>query len=177
MIVPGSTATDSTPAAGAGASGVRDGASTAPTVMFHVERLPIRRWTASSQARVPAWPAASWIRRAAAPDSVAGASEPPRPPLANRPLRSAPGWRAVLAWPLLALLWIYRRLVSPALPPACRYHPSCSRYAVEAITVHGPIRGAWLAARRLLRCHPWAPGGPDPVPPARVRPDPERVPR
>ena len=177
MIVPGSTATDSAPAAGAGASGVRDGASTAPTVMFHVEHLPIRRWTASSQARVLAWPAASWMRRAASPDGVADASQRPRPPLARPALRSAPGWRAVLAWPLLALLWIYRRLVSPALPPACRYHPSCSRYAVEAITVHGPIRGAWLAARRLLRCHPWAPGGPDPVPPARVRPDPERVPR
>ena len=71
----------------------------------------------------------------------------------------------VAAWPLLALLWIYRSFVSPALPPACRYHPSCSRYAAEAIALHGPVRGAWLAARRLLRCHPWAPGGPDPVPP------------
>lgn len=70
----------------------------------------------------------------------------------------------VLAWPLLAFLWIYRTFISPALPPACRYHPSCSRYAAEAIAVHGPIRGTWLAVRRLLRCHPWSPGGPDPVP-------------
>lgn len=90
---------------------------------------------------------------------------------------AGPGLRRVLAWPLLALLWIYRRLVSPALPPACRYYPSCSQYAVDAIAVHGPLRGAWLAARRLLRCHPWAPGGPDPVPAERSRPDSERVPR
>jgi uncharacterized protein len=86
-----------------------------------------------------------------------------------------PGWRRVFAWPLLALLWIYRKLVSPVLPPACRYYPSCSQYAVEAVTLHGPIRGVWLSARRLLRCHPWAPGGPDPVPPPQ-RPDPGRVP-
>lgn len=71
---------------------------------------------------------------------------------------------AVASWPLLALLWIYRSFVSPVLPPACRYYPSCSRYAAEAVAVHGPVRGAWLALRRLLRCHPWAAGGPDPVP-------------
>ena len=70
----------------------------------------------------------------------------------------------ILGWPLLALLWVYRSLISPALPPACRYHPSCSRYAAESIALHGPIRGTWLAVRRLLRCHPWSPGGPDPVP-------------
>jgi putative membrane protein insertion efficiency factor len=74
-------------------------------------------------------------------------------------------WRRVFALPFLALLWIYRKLVSPVLPPACRYYPSCSQYAVEAVTLHGPLRGVWLSARRLLRCHPWAPGGPDPVPP------------
>ncbi|MFL5312254.1 MAG: membrane protein insertion efficiency factor YidD [Myxococcales bacterium] len=94
---------------------------------------------------------------------------------ANAPAPSR-GWRAVLGWPLLALLWLYRKVVSPVLPPACRYYPSCSQYAVEAVTVHGPIRGGWLSARRLLRCHPWAPGGPDPVPP-RQRPDRGRVPR
>jgi putative membrane protein insertion efficiency factor len=71
----------------------------------------------------------------------------------------------LLSLPLLALLWIYRRLISPALPPACRYYPSCSQYAQEAVRLHGPLRGPWLAARRLLRCHPWAPGGLDPVPP------------
>jgi uncharacterized protein len=79
--------------------------------------------------------------------------------------RGANAIAAAVRWPLLALLWVYRSFISPALPPACRYHPSCSRYAAEAITVHGPIRGTRLAARRLLRCHPWAPGGPDPVPP------------
>jgi putative membrane protein insertion efficiency factor len=73
----------------------------------------------------------------------------------------------ILSAPLVALVWVYRTFVSPALPPACRYHPSCSEYALEALRVHGPFRGAWLALRRLLRCHPYAPGGPDPVPPRR----------
>jgi uncharacterized protein len=71
----------------------------------------------------------------------------------------------LLCAPLLALLWVYRTFVSPALPPACRYHPSCSQYAVDALRLYGPFRGTWLALRRLLRCHPFAPGGPDPVPP------------
>jgi putative membrane protein insertion efficiency factor len=71
----------------------------------------------------------------------------------------------VLSLPLLALLWLYRKLISPVLPPACRYYPSCSQYAQEAVRVHGPIAGPWLALRRLLRCHPWAAGGPDFVPP------------
>jgi putative membrane protein insertion efficiency factor len=71
----------------------------------------------------------------------------------------------VLSAPLLALLWVYRTFVSPVLPPACRYHPSCSEYALQAVRIHGPFRGTWLAIRRLLRCHPFAPGGPDPVPP------------
>ena len=77
----------------------------------------------------------------------------------------------------IGLIRIYQWLISPLLPRACRFAPSCSEYAAEAIALHGAVRGGWLAARRLLRCHPWAPGGPDPVPPARVRPDPERVPR
>ena len=70
---------------------------------------------------------------------------------------------------LLGLLWVYRRFVSPALPPSCRYYPSCSAYAEEAVRVHGPIVGPYLALRRLLRCHPYAAGGPDPVPPAAKR--------
>ncbi len=62
----------------------------------------------------------------------------------------------------------YRRWISPVLPPACRFYPSCSAYAVEALTVHGALRGSWLALRRLLRCGPWHPGGLDPVPPGKT---------
>ena len=65
---------------------------------------------------------------------------------------------------LSALIRGYRRWISPALPPACRFTPTCSQYALEAVTRHGARRGAWLAARRLLRCHPFHPGGHDPVP-------------
>jgi len=68
---------------------------------------------------------------------------------------------------LLGLLWVYQHVVSPLTPPTCRYYPSCSQYAVVAIRRHGAVRGGWLAARRLLRCHPWTPGGVDDVPPAR----------
>jgi putative membrane protein insertion efficiency factor len=74
----------------------------------------------------------------------------------------------LLSLPLLALLAVYRKLISPVLPQACRYYPSCSQYAQDAVRIHGPLLGPWLALKRLLRCHPWAPGGPDPVP-ARTR--------
>lgn len=75
----------------------------------------------------------------------------------------------VLLHALLFPIRVYRRLLSPLLPPACRFHPSCSQYALDALTTHGPVRGAWLAARRLSRCHPFHPGGLDPVPPAASR--------
>jgi uncharacterized protein len=68
---------------------------------------------------------------------------------------------------LIGLLRAYRLLISPLYGQVCRYHPSCSAYALEAVTVHGSVRGSWLAGRRLTRCHPWADGGYDPVPPAR----------
>jgi putative membrane protein insertion efficiency factor len=58
----------------------------------------------------------------------------------------------------------YQRFVSPALPPSCRFHPSCSQYALEAVTRYGALKGSWLATRRLARCHPFHPGGFDPVP-------------
>jgi len=65
---------------------------------------------------------------------------------------------------LIGLLRAYRFLISPLYGQVCRYHPSCSAYALEAVTVHGSLRGSWLAVRRLARCHPWAAGGYDPVP-------------
>jgi putative membrane protein insertion efficiency factor len=74
---------------------------------------------------------------------------------------------------LIVLLRAYRLLISPLYGQVCRYHPSCSAYALDAVTEYGAARGTWMAARRLLRCHPWAPGGPDPVPP-RVRTTPNQ---
>ena len=65
---------------------------------------------------------------------------------------------------LAALIRGYQAAMSPLLPPSCRFHPSCSQYALEAVTRHGALRGGWLAARRLARCHPFHPGGYDPVP-------------
>ena len=65
---------------------------------------------------------------------------------------------------LLASIRGYQLLVSPFFPPSCRYLPTCSQYAREAVTVHGPVKGTWLALRRLLRCHPWAECRYDPVP-------------
>lgn len=70
---------------------------------------------------------------------------------------------------LLAALRFYRRHISPHLPPMCRYYPTCSRYAIEAIETHGALRGGLLALWRLLRCNPLSPGGYDPVPPKREK--------
>ena len=68
---------------------------------------------------------------------------------------------------LVGVLRGYQRFVSPLIPPSCRFTPSCSEYAVQALRTHGVLYGAWLTVRRLLRCAPWHPGGWDPVPPAR----------
>ncbi len=65
----------------------------------------------------------------------------------------------------------YRRWISPLKPaPSCRFHPTCSAYAQDAILTHGVVRGGWLALRRVAKCHPWHPGGLDPVPPHRASP-------
>lgn len=66
---------------------------------------------------------------------------------------------------LLVPLKLYKWLISPLLPPMCRFHPSCSVYAMGALEVHGPLKGSWLALRRLARCHPFGGSGLDPVPP------------
>jgi putative membrane protein insertion efficiency factor len=74
--------------------------------------------------------------------------------------------RSTLARLLLGAIRAYQRWISPVRPPACRFTPSCSAYAVTAVERYGAVRGGWLATRRLLRCGPWHPGGHDPVPPA-----------
>jgi len=70
----------------------------------------------------------------------------------------------VIARSIIAALRVYKRFVSPLLGPRCRFVPSCSEYAMEAVARHGAARGSWLAVRRLGRCHPFHPGGYDPVP-------------
>ena len=65
---------------------------------------------------------------------------------------------------ILALLRFYKRFISPSLPPSCRFYPTCSEYAYGAIERYGVVKGGWLGVKRLARCHPWNPGGYDPVP-------------
>ena len=65
---------------------------------------------------------------------------------------------------LLLPIYFYRNCISPLLPPTCRYTPTCSQYAIEAIKKHGPLKGLWLTIKRIFRCHPWGGSGYDPVP-------------
>ena len=65
---------------------------------------------------------------------------------------------------LILPIRFYQRFISPLFPPVCRFTPSCSHYAIEAITKHGPVKGLWLAIKRILRCNPWGGSGYDPVP-------------
>ncbi len=64
----------------------------------------------------------------------------------------------------LGLIWVYQRLISPLTPASCRFYPTCSKYAAEAIAKYGPFRGTAMAAKRISRCHPWGGSGYDPVP-------------
>ena len=95
-------------------------------------------------------------------------SSPDRPAVAAAPPAAAPRRAHPLArlgaGVLIFLVRGYQVVLSPLLPPACRYYPSCSQYAIEALEKHGALRGGWLAARRIARCHPFRPGGYDPVP-------------
>ena len=74
------------------------------------------------------------------------------------------GLRRLVIWLLLLPIYFYKGAISPLTPPSCRFTPSCSTYALEAIRRHGPIYGLYLALRRILRCHPWGGSGYDPVP-------------
>jgi putative membrane protein insertion efficiency factor len=65
---------------------------------------------------------------------------------------------------LLALVKGYRLFISPLTPPSCRFIPTCSQYALDAIDIHGPLKGSWLSTKRICRCHPFCEGGYDPVP-------------
>ncbi len=72
--------------------------------------------------------------------------------------------RNLLVWLLLLPIHFYRHCISPFTPPSCRFTPTCSAYAIEALRKHGPLKGLYLTFRRLLRCHPWGGSGYDPVP-------------
>ena len=73
-----------------------------------------------------------------------------------------------VTWLFRVLIRGYQLFISPVLPGGCRFYPGCSAYALEAIEVHGPLKGAWLGLKRIGRCHPWNAGGLDPVPKART---------
>lgn len=75
--------------------------------------------------------------------------------------------KKILIAPFLFLIRVYQILISPLLPSSCRFEPTCSRYAFEALQIHGLFYGSFLAARRILSCHPWGRSGYDPVPPKR----------
>ena len=72
--------------------------------------------------------------------------------------------RQILIAPPMLLIWVYRHGISPFTPPSCRFTPTCSQYALEAIEKYGALKGGWMAFRRILRCNPFHKGGYDPVP-------------
>ena len=72
--------------------------------------------------------------------------------------------RKAIEFIVLLPVYVYRACISPLIPPRCRYTPTCSQYAIEAVKKHGVFKGGWLAVKRILRCHPWGGCGYDPVP-------------
>lgn len=72
--------------------------------------------------------------------------------------------KRIVALPFIGLIRFYQKCISPLTPPSCRYTPTCSQYAIEAIRKHGVVKGCWLAAKRIARCHPFGGSGYDPVP-------------
>lgn len=74
------------------------------------------------------------------------------------------GLLQLLSWPLRLLVWLYKYTISPLLPNACRYSPTCSDYMLQALKIWGPFKGTWLGIKRISRCHPWGGHGHDPVP-------------
>ena len=85
-------------------------------------------------------------------------------PSARSSNRWLTGCKFAAALPLLALVKVYQYCISPLTPPSCRFTPTCSQYAVEALRKYGPLKGSWLTLKRLSRCHPWGGSGCDPVP-------------
>lgn len=80
-------------------------------------------------------------------------------------LQTALHWVSMAVVAVLLLpIWFYQKAISPYTPPSCRFTPTCSEYARQALLKHGPVKGLWLAIRRILRCHPWGGSGYDPVP-------------
>jgi len=75
------------------------------------------------------------------------------------------GFLKLLGWILLIPVYIYKYAISPFTPASCRHVPTCSTYAVDAVKIHGPFKGFWLATKRISHCHPWGTSGYDPVPP------------
>ena len=98
------------------------------------------------------------MRQARAPETTSAA------PSTATIARAARALRRVLVALISAPVHVYRYAISPLLPPSCRFYPSCSSYALEALQRHGPLAGGWLAIGRVCRCHPWNDGGLDPVP-------------
>lgn len=93
------------------------------------------------------------------------------------PAKRWPWWQAAPSWVLGTLLKLYRLIISPIYGQVCRFYPSCSAYGLEAVTVHGVLKGSWLTIKRLGRCHPWNDGGVDHVPPGHRYFEPGQEPR